>query len=66
MVYEWFGALLAETKARYLRGLITNDAKTIINIIENEIRREFLGADYLRHRIKENHQKKQKVSYDAS
>jgi len=42
-----------ETKVRYLGGTITNDNKTIINTIENEIRREFLGEDYAQHRLNE-------------
>jgi len=38
-VYEWFGALPEETKVRYLGGTTTTNAQTIINTIENEIRR---------------------------
>ena len=34
--------------------------KTIINTIENEIRREFLGEDYAQHRLNEKRIKKQK------
>jgi len=36
-VYKWFGALPEETKVRYLGGLTTTNAQTIINTIENEI-----------------------------
>ena len=45
-VYEWFGALPEETKVRYPGGTTTTNAQTIINMIENEIQREFLGDDY--------------------
>jgi len=34
---NWFIALPKETKEQYLGGTTTNDAKTIINTIENEI-----------------------------
>ena len=36
-VADWFTALPEETKVRYLGGTTTNDAKTTINTIENEI-----------------------------
>jgi len=58
-VYELFGALPEETKVRYLGGTTTTNAQTIINMIENEIRREFLGEDYALHRIAEKRKKKQ-------
>ena len=48
-VADWYQALPEETKGRYLGGTTTNDAKPIINTIENEIRREFLGEDYAQH-----------------
>jgi len=59
-VYEWFRALPEETKVRYLGGTTTTNAQTIINTIENEIRREFLGEDYAQHRITKKWKKKQK------
>jgi len=59
-VADWFAALPEETKVRYLGGTTTNDNKTIINTIENEIRREFLGEDYAQHRLNEKRIKKQK------
>jgi len=59
-VYEWFGALPEETMVRYLGGTTTTNAQTIINTIENEIRREFLGEDYAQHRIADKRKKKQK------
>ena len=45
-MYEWVGALPEETKVSYLGGTTTTNAQTIINTIENEIQREFLGEDY--------------------
>ena len=36
------------------------NAQTIINTIENEIRREFLGEDYALHRVAEKRKRKQK------
>jgi len=36
-VADWFTTLPEETKVRYLGGTTTNDAKTTINTIENEI-----------------------------
>ena len=57
-VADWFTALPEETKHQYLGGTTTNDAKTIINTIENEIRREFLGEDYAQHRLNEKRIKK--------
>ena len=59
-VYEWFGTLPEETKVRYLGGPTTTNAQTIINTIENEIRREFLGEDYAQHRLTEKQKKRQK------
>jgi len=59
-VYDWFGALLEETKVRYLGGPTLNNAQTIINTIENEIRREFSGEDYAQHRLTEKRKKRQK------
>ena len=59
-VADWFQALPTETKAQYLGGTTTNDAQTIINTLENEIRREFLGEDYAQHRQAEKRIKKQK------
>ena len=59
-VVDWFTALPEETKVRYLGGNTTNDNKTIINTIENEIRREFFGEDYAQHRLNEKRIKKQK------
>ena len=58
-VYEWFGALPGETKVRYLGGTTTTNGQTIINTIENEIRREFLGEDYALHCVAEKRKKKQ-------
>jgi len=52
-VYEWFGALPEETKVRYQGGTTTTNAQTIINMIENEMRRKFLGEDYAEHRFTE-------------
>ena len=37
-VADWFTTLPEETKGRYLGGTTTNDAKTVINTTENEIR----------------------------
>ena len=51
-VADWFTALPEETKIRYLGDTTTNDNKTIINTIENEIRREFLG-DHAQHPLNE-------------
>jgi len=59
-VADWFTALPEETKVWYLGGATTNDNKTIINTIENEIRREFLGEDYAQHCLNEKRIKKQK------
>ena len=59
-VAVWFTTLSEETKVRYLGGTTTNDNKTIINMIENEIRIEFLGKDYAEHRLNEKRIKKQK------
>jgi len=59
-VYDWITTLLEETEAQYLRGTTTNDPKTIINTIENEIRREFFGEDYTQHRLDKKQEKKQK------
>jgi len=36
-VYDWFIALLEEIEAKYLRGAMIDDPKTIINTTENEI-----------------------------
>jgi len=59
-VYKWFGALPEETKVRYLGGPTTSNTQTIINTIENEIQREFLGKDYAQHRLTEKRKKRQK------
>ena len=59
-MYDWFGALLEETKVIYLGGPTTSNAQTIINTIENKTRREFLGEDYAHHRLTKKQKKRQK------